>query len=126
MATKKARKPSVSDQSVKAKTGKDWAGWFRVLDRANAAKLPHKEIAKLLASKHDIPGWWSQMITVEYEIARGLRALYQHSDGFSFTLSKTLPVSLEILYAASAESGRRKNWLPKGALKSPRRPRTNI
>lgn len=106
--------PAISDDTVKAKTGKDWSGWFRVLDRAHAAKLPHKEIARLLVTKHKIPGWWSQMVTVEYERARGLRAMHEQGDGFSFTLSRTLPVSLDKLYAAAADAKRRTRWFPKG------------
>jgi hypothetical protein len=116
MRTTRTRKPSVGDAAVKAKTGKDWASWFSVLDRAKAAQLPHKDIAKLLSSRYGVPGWWSQMITVEYEQARGLRAMHEHSDGFSLSLSKTLPVTLETLYAAAADAGARKRWFPKGAF----------
>src|SRR5688572_13398015 len=64
--------PNMSDTAVKAKTGKDWAGWFGALDKAGAAKLKHSQIAELLHETHDIPGWWCQMVTVEYELARGL------------------------------------------------------
>ena len=30
--------PNMSDAAVKAKTGKDWAGWFGALDKAGAAQ----------------------------------------------------------------------------------------
>ena len=65
--------PGMSDAAVKAKTGKDWAGWFGALDKAGAANLNHPQIARLLHEKHGVAGWWSQMVTVEYELARGLR-----------------------------------------------------
>ena len=30
----------MSDAAIKAKTGKDWAGWFAALDKAGAAGMP--------------------------------------------------------------------------------------
>ena len=38
-------KARVSDEAVRAKTGKAWTEWFAVLDRAGAATLTHREIA---------------------------------------------------------------------------------
>jgi hypothetical protein len=35
----------MSDAAVKARTGKDWPTWFRLLDRAGAARLEHKAAA---------------------------------------------------------------------------------
>ena len=51
----------MSDAAVKAKTGKDWAGWFAVLDRAGAASFDHKGIVALLSDTHDVPAWWRQI-----------------------------------------------------------------
>jgi len=47
----------MSDAAVKAKTGKDWAGWFGALDKAGATKLEHRAIADILSEKHGMPGW---------------------------------------------------------------------
>lgn len=106
--------PNMSDAAVKAKTGKDWAGWFSALDKAGAAKLKHSQIAALLREKYDIPGWWCQMVTVEFELARGLRVRHQTATGFSVSASKTIATSLSALYAATANAARRKQWFPKG------------
>jgi len=108
--------PGMTDAAVKAKTGKDWAGWFGVLDKAGAAKLRHPQIARLLHEKHGVPGWWSQMVTVEYELARGLRVRHQTATGFSVSASKTIETTLSALYAATASAAKRKEWFPKGAL----------
>ena len=108
--------PNMSDTAVKAKTGKDWAGWFGALDKAGATKLKHSQIAELLHEKHDIPGWWCQMVTVEYELARGLRVRHQTATGFSVSASKTIETSLSALYAATTNAARRKQWFPKGDL----------
>ena len=108
--------PSMADEAVKAKTGKDWAAWFGTLDEAGAAKLKHGDIAKLLASGHGVPGWWGQMVTVEYERARGLRARHETAKGFSVAATKTIAASLAKVYAATALPARRRKWFPKGAF----------
>jgi hypothetical protein len=108
--------PGMSDAAVKAKTGKDWAGWFGALDKAGAAKLTHPKIARLLHEKHGMAGWWSQMVTVEYELARGLRVRHQTATGFSVSASKTIATTLSSLYAATANAAKRKQWFPKGEL----------
>jgi hypothetical protein len=108
--------PSISDAAVKAPTGKDWSGWFKALDKAGAAQLSHHEIAQLLARRHHVPSWWSQMVTVEYERARGLRARHQTPDGFSVAISRTLGARLSQLYAATARTGTRRKWFPAGAF----------
>jgi len=108
--------PGMTDAAVKAKTGKDWAGWFGALDKAGAAQLKHPQIARLLHEKHGVPGWWSQMVTVEYELARGLRVRHQTAAGFSVSASKTIATTLSALYAATANAAKRKEWFPKGEL----------
>lgn len=108
--------PNMSDAAVKAKTGKDWAGWFGALDKAGATKLKHPQIAHLLHEKHGVPGWWCQMVTVEYELARGLRVRHQTATGFSVSASKTIETTLSALYTATSSAAKRKQWFPKGAL----------
>jgi hypothetical protein len=108
--------PNMSDAAVKAKTGKDWAGWFGALDQAGAAKLGHPQIAQWLHEKHGVPGWWCQMVTVEYELARGLRVRHQTATGFSVSASRTLATSVAALYSATTSAARRKQWFPKGEL----------
>jgi hypothetical protein len=106
--------PSMSDEAVKAKTGKDWKAWFALMDKAGANRLTHGDIAALLHDTYKVPGWWSQMVTVEYERARGLRVKFQTADGFTLNASKTLPVALAKLYRALNDAKTRSRWFPKG------------
>src|SRR4029078_3552631 len=99
--------PGMTDAAVRAKTGKDWAGWFGALDTAGAATLRHQQIARLLQEKHGVPGWWSQMVTVEYELARGLRVRHQTATGFSVSASNTIRTQLSTLYRAPASADAR-------------------
>jgi hypothetical protein len=109
--------PSMSDEAVKARTGKGWMGWFTILNKANANALPHKDVAMLLHEKHAVPGWWAQMITVEYERARGGRQKHERPDGYSVSISKTFAAPLSKLYAATADARLRKKWFPDESFK---------
>lgn len=99
---------------MRAKTGKGWAEWFALLDKAEAAKWSHKDIAIHL-HQCDCPDWWAQMVTVGYEQARGLRVKHQTADGFSASASKTIDASLAALFAAGTDARRRKSWLPEAS-----------
>jgi len=116
MAASSQYVPGMSDEAVKARTGKDWADWFGTLDAAGATQLKHGDIATLIAEQYGVPGWWSQMLTVEYERARGMRLRHETAQGFSVSVTKTVETSLAKLYAAVAQPARRKKWLPKGAF----------
>jgi len=100
----------IGSEAVRAKTGKGWAEWFAVLDKAGAAKWPHKEIAKHLHAL-GCGDWWSQMVTVGYEQARGLRVKHQVASGFSASASKTVAVPIAKLYAAWIDAKTRAKWL---------------
>jgi hypothetical protein len=108
--------PSMSDAIVKSKTGKDWRGWFKLLDDAGAQRLKHRAIAQLLAREHGVKSWWSQMVTVEYERTRGLRARHQTAGGYSVAVSKTVAASLAELYGETATAARRSRWFPQGTF----------
>jgi hypothetical protein len=109
--------PAMSDDAVLARTGKTWKQWFALLDKAGAAKLDHKGIVKFAAKIGGAGPWWRQMVTVEYERARGLRAKHETATGFSVSISKTFAPGVAVLYAAAADAKRRKKWFPAGVLK---------
>lgn len=102
----------MSDAAVRAKTGRDWAGWVRALDAIDAAEMAHRDIALHLHEAHDLPGWWAQMVTVGYERIRGLREVGQRRDGdYEISKSKTIAVPVNELYGAFADERRREAWL---------------
>ena len=78
-----------------ARTGKDWAGWFRVLDRGGAKRMDHKQIVAHLRAHHDLSPWWQQSVAVAYEQARGLRDVHEKAGGYEIGRSKTIAASLE-------------------------------
>lgn len=106
-----------SDEAVKAKTGKVWGEWFKILDKAGAKEWPHKEFAAYLHEKQKLSAWWSQMVAVGYEHERGLRQRFQKCDGeFSASGSRTMAVPLAKAYAAWTDEKLRSRWLPDGKM----------
>jgi hypothetical protein len=119
MTTKSTRKkqgPRLSDEAVSAKTGKVWKEWFSLLDKAGAQKLTHRQIAELLSSKHGVPPWWSQMVTVTYEQAKGLREKHEKPEGYQISVSRTVATPLATLYKSFANEKTRKSWLEEEGL----------
>lgn len=106
----------ITDAAVKARTGKDWQTWFRILDEAGAREMNHKEIVALLARDHQIGPWWQQSVTVEYERSRGLREKHETPEGYQIGASKTLSVPLEVAYEAWVNDRERMDWLPNDRL----------
>jgi hypothetical protein len=123
---KKRASPGMSDTAVKAKTGKTWAQWFAVLDKAGAAAMSHQDIAKLLSARHKLAGWWSQMVTVGYERVRGLRKLHETADGFNASVSRTLAAGLDQLYEAWDDARTRAAFLKEAVVLSTRNPGKNL
>ncbi len=87
-------KNTMTDAAIKARTGKDWGDWFAALDKAGAAGLDHRGIAKLAREEMGAGDWYGQMVAVSYERARGIRAMNQKCDGeFSVSVTRVMEVS---------------------------------
>ena len=110
------RNSKASPEAVLRATGKAAEEWFAILDAAGARDMTHKDIAAMLHAEHDVPPWWSQHVTVEYERARGMRERYQTTRGYQVSVNKTLPVPLATLYAAFADVESRGQWLPEAPI----------
>jgi hypothetical protein len=92
--------PRMSDAAVKSKTGKGWTAWFALLDKLGGLKSNHQEIVSLIQKKTAIGPWWTQMVAVSYEQARGLRKPHEKPEGYEIAKSKTFAVPLSDLYDA--------------------------
>jgi hypothetical protein len=81
--------------------------------RLSAPRRGHREIADWLVGQ-GVSDWWAQKLIVEYEQDRGLRQPVARTGGsFAGGASKTLPFSIDRLYAAFADSELRRSWLPR-------------
>jgi uncharacterized protein YndB with AHSA1/START domain len=108
--------PRMSDDAVKAKTGKTWKQWFTILDKTGAGKMSHQEIVKHLHANEGVGPWWQQMVTVTYEQARGLREKHQKPEGYQISVSRTIKAPLGKLFKSFADEEARKVWLAEEGL----------
>ncbi len=106
----------MSDASIRRATGRGWTTWIRLLDDWGAAAKTHTEIARHVNATFGVDGWWAQAVTVGYERARGKRAKHQRPDGFSVSVSKTVPVDVHTLWRAFTDARARNRWLERGTL----------
>jgi uncharacterized protein YndB with AHSA1/START domain len=106
----------ISDDAVSARTSRGWSEWYTLLDRAGARTMTHGDIAALLKSRWKCPGWWSQMITVAFERARGMRAKHQKPDGYEISRTLTVAAPPDRARRAFTEARMRAAWLGKAKL----------
>lgn len=102
----------MSDEAVESKTGKTWSRWFKHLDAAGGKKMTHQEIVAHLHDKHQVRPWWTQMITVTYEQARGLRDVHEKPGGYEISVSRTIEAPVGKAFKAWTDEKIRKKWLP--------------
>jgi uncharacterized protein YndB with AHSA1/START domain len=110
---------ATSDAAIRRRTGRGWEEWFDLLDDWGAAERPHREIARWVAEQQGVEplAWGAQAVTHSYELARGLREVGEHADGFRITATKTIAVPVERLYEAFVDASLRERWLPGGELR---------
>jgi uncharacterized protein YndB with AHSA1/START domain len=101
---------TITDESVQAKTGRNWSEWLKVLDDFGGKEKGHKAMAKYLLEVQGLTPWWSQMVTVQYERSRGLRAVNERPKGFGVSVSRTVACPLEKAWNAWAEAQDLSRW----------------
>jgi len=101
----------ISDDAVQKNTGRTWKRWFAILNKAGAKKMEHKQIAQLLHNKYGLSGWWSQMVTVQYEQDIKGRKKHQKPEGYQISKSATLPKSATKIFNSINSPIKRVKWL---------------
>jgi hypothetical protein len=102
----------IKDETIKARTGCDWARWVWVLDQAGAQDWSHRAIADHVRRRYRTPMWWTQAVTVGYERIKGLRAVGQRRNGhYEAGKSKTLAAPTGRVYRAFRDARTRRRWL---------------
>ena len=101
----------ISDAAVRKATGKGWAEWLELMDEAGCKAMDHKGIVAFLSETHATADWWSQMVTVGYEQARGMRQKNEKPDGFEAGVSKTINAATAKLYKAWEDEPTRERWM---------------
>jgi len=106
----------ISNEAVKKSTGKTWKEWISILNKAGAKKMEHKQVAKLLSEKYGLSGWWSQMVTVQYEQKVKGRKKHEKPEGFQISKSVTLISPVTKIYNTINSPLKRIVWLKDPAI----------
>ena len=104
----------ITDKLVKSLTNKTMEEWFSVLDHKGAQKLKHPDIFKVVESIADLQplGEWNQnLLVTSYEWSRGIKERGQKKNGFEVSISKTIEVPVNKLFAAWINTAKRLAWL---------------
>lgn len=109
--TSTTKSAGIGDDAVLKATGKRWADWLTLLDKAGGSGWTHRRIALYLHEQKGVNEWWSQMVAVGYEQARGLREKHQTATGFNANLSRTFDQPLTEMYERWADEKKRRRWL---------------
>lgn len=107
-----------SGAAVRAATGRGWDQWFATIDRMGGADMTHRDIARTLRDQ-GASSWWSQMVTVSWERARGRRVLHQSARGFAVSRSRTYEAPMGRVWRAWADEGARAAWLGRALKRKP-------
>jgi hypothetical protein len=65
----------ITEEEVKAGTGKGWGEWFHILDEAGIAEKGHDPIVKHLQKHFSLSQSWAEAVALRYENDQGLRNL---------------------------------------------------
>ncbi len=106
----------VADDTVKAKTGKKWEEWYKLLDRAGAKMMDPGELVRFARQQFGLTAWWCQLLTVGYQQDRGLRQKHQRGSRFEVDRSKTVTAPLDAVWDAFHDPGTRGRWMPGAAF----------
>lgn len=104
----------IGDAAVKRATGRGWAEWLKLLDKAGAKTKPHKEIVAIVGEQ-GTPPWWTQMVTVTYERERGLREVHETAAGYVANVSRTFGVPVSELFDAFRRLAKKEKYVERKA-----------
>lgn len=117
MPQKRTVYTKISDAAVKAKTGKTWAQWFARLNQWGARTKAHRDVAAYLHTQCGTTGWWSQMITVEYERLHQSRRIGERptEGGFTMDVQRTIRSSPKNAFDTFLQPEHAAKWFTKKA-----------
>ena len=100
----------LTEEAVKAATGKTWNQWFKVLDDRGGIAQGRRAIGDYLFGECKLDVWWSATLNVEYEAARGVVEKDGRPKGYMICVTKTIAAPVEKAFAAWASTEGLNSW----------------
>lgn len=104
----------LSDDNVRAATGKSWDDWFRALDKFGGPSKGRKALSEFLAKKNGMDAWWSTTVTVEYEKARQAHEKDGRPKGYNICVTKAIKARPADVFAAFSDPRKLAQWFGAG------------
>lgn len=106
-----SRQAGLSDEAMRAKTGKSWREWATELDGVGASKLTKSQLEHLVLKRWPGLGrWWAQVVVAGYARQQG-SGLHAIGGRFEVSRSKAYPVTVRELFEAFHDPAQRGRWL---------------
>lgn len=102
----------VPSESVFKHTGKHWAQWIPLLEKAGARTWSYQEIVAHLKKRHKLSPWWQHGVALGFEIATNRREVGQDAKGkYMVTATCALPHSVQAVWDVLMSDAGQKVWL---------------
>jgi len=89
---------SLTEESVKSATGKEWQEWFAILDKRGGIAQGRRAITNFLYAECKIDIWWCATLNVEYEAARQVVEKDGRPRGYTICATKTISATVDRAY----------------------------
>jgi uncharacterized protein YndB with AHSA1/START domain len=106
--------PELTDESVRAATGRSWEEWFSYLDERGGPSQGRRQIGVHLNYDLKIDAWWCAVINVQYEAARGVVERDGRPKGYMVCATKTVNAPVERAWEAFANAEALGGWFGSG------------
>lgn len=104
----------MTDEAIKAATGKTWSEWFDYLDGKDGKNMGRRNMGNHLYAELKLDAWWAPTVTNEYEVSRGIVEKDGRPKGYGICCTKTISAPVEACYAAWVEAGTLEKWFGTG------------
>ncbi|OGT83727.1 MAG: hypothetical protein A3H91_11565 [Gammaproteobacteria bacterium RIFCSPLOWO2_02_FULL_61_13] len=110
MKVQRLAEHEISEDSVRAATGRGLDEWFSLIDARGGENLGRRAIGDWMNGELKIAPWWTGTITCEYEIARGQVEKDGQPKGYTICVTKGIKADAGRCYDAFTGSALLDKW----------------
>jgi uncharacterized protein YndB with AHSA1/START domain len=109
-----APEQDMSEEALRARTGKGWEEWYAALDAHGGPALGRRALNEHIYGQPGVDAWWTATLVQEYEVARGVVEKDGRPKGYTVCSTKTINAPVGRVFAAFASADALDRWLGTG------------